>query len=379
MRVSRMYARLVGAMLLAFAFLPIGGVAEIEGAWSSRAAAQSGGSVRPPADAKRWSPSKPGKIRPQGSDAQKWGKPGALPKTAGPQKSRTNIWGDIRRGIQGKVSIPHQRAGYLIQSQGQAWRTLRNTKVFNFGAWVLAGTLIVLCLFFIYRRRIPIDGGETGKTVERFNTMERFAHWLTAVSFIILGISGLMMLYGKSVLIPVIGKGAFAGLLMAGKLAHNYLGFAFIVGIVLMLVIWLRHNLPDKYDIPWLLKGGGLLTKGHPAAKKFNAGQKFIFWSVVGVGGVISYTGVLLLFPEARSLMGLQSLQYWHAVLSLVMIAVIVAHIYIGSLGMKGAFQAMGSGQVDENWARQHHSVWAEEVGVKTKPKGKASAGGAAE
>jgi formate dehydrogenase subunit gamma len=163
---------------------------------------------------------------------------------------------------------------------------------------------------------------------------------------------------------------------MMGKIAHNYLGFAFIVGIVLMVLIWLRQNLPDKYDLPWLLKGGGLITKGHPAARKFNAGQKMIFWSVVIVGGIISYTGVLLMFPEMRSLEDLQGRQYWHAVLSLVMIAVIIAHIYIGSLGMKGAFQAMGSGQVDENWAKQHHSAWVEEQSGKG---GKAPAGGAAE
>jgi len=374
MKVGRMYSRLAGAVLLASAFLLIGGVAEVGGIWANQAVAQSGGSVRPPADAKRWSPSKPGTIRPQGGDAQKFGKPGGQPKTLGPQKSRSGMWGDIRRGVQGKVSIPHQRAGYLIQP-GQTWRTLRNTKVFNFGVWVLAGTLIVLFLFFVYRRRIPIDGGESGKTVERFNNLERFAHWLTAVSFIILGLSGLIMLYGKSVLIPILGKSAFASLAMIGKVAHNYLGFAFLVGIVLMLVLWIRHNLPDKYDLPWLMKGGGLLTKGHPAAKKFNAGQKMIFWSTVGIGGYIAYSGILLLFPEARSLADLQSLQYWHAVLALVMIAVIIAHIYIGSLGMKGAFQAMGSGQVDENWAKQHHSVWAEEAAGK----GKASSGGAAE
>jgi formate dehydrogenase subunit gamma len=377
MRVRGLCARLLGTALVGLAVLLAGGIADLGRAWTNQAAAQSAGSVRPPVtNAKKWAPEQPGKIVPQGEDAQKYGGAADVPKTVERQPSKPLQWRDIRRGIHGQVSIPNQRAGYLIQAQGQAWRELRNTKVFRFGAWLLAGTIAVLLLFFIYRRRIPIDGGESGRTLERFNNLERFAHWMTAVSFVILGLTGLAMLYGRAVLIPLIGKPAFAWLMAMGKYAHNYLGFAFIVGIVLMVVIWLRQNLPDKYDIPWLMKGGGLITRGHPAARKFNAGQKMIFWSVVIIGGIIAYTGVLLLFPETETLLAKQGHQFWHSVLGLVMIAVIIAHIYIGSLGMKGSFQAMGTGQVDENWAKQHHSVWVEEVAAKG---GKAPAGGAAE
>jgi formate dehydrogenase subunit gamma len=377
MRLTGICARLLGLGVVGLAFLLLSGIADLGPGWTNQAAAQSGGSVRPPASAKKWAPSKPGVIAPQGgADAQKFGGPGVVPKTIGPQESKPRIWRDIRRGVHGRVSIPNQRAGYLIQSQGYTWQVTRNTTVFKFGAWLLAGTVAVLALFFIYRRRIPIDGGESGRTIERFNNLERFAHWMTAVSFVILGLTGLAMLYGRAVLIPLIGKAGFAWLMMVGKYAHNYLGFAFIVGIVLMVVIWLRNNLPDKYDIPWLLKGGGLITRGHPAARKFNAGQKMIFWSVVIIGGIIAYTGVMLMFPETETLIDKQGHQYWHAVLALIMIAVIIAHIYIGSLGMKGAFQAMGSGQVDENWAKQHHSVWVEEMAAKG---GKTPAGEAAE
>jgi len=377
MRLMTVCARLFGAALIGLAFLLVGGIADLGPGWTNQAAAQSGGSVRPPASANKWAPEKPGKIVPQGGgDRQQFGGPSEVPKTAGPQESKPRMWRDIRRGLSGTISGQNPRDAKLIQAQGYAWQVMRNTKIFKFGAWLLAGTVAVLLLFFIYRRRIPIDGGESGKTVERFNNLERFAHWLTAVSFVILGLTGLAMLYGRAVLIPVLGKSGFAWLMMVGKYAHNYLGFAFIVGIVLMVVIWLRQNLPDKYDIPWLLKGGGLITKGHPAARKFNAGQKMIFWSVVIIGGIISYTGVMLLFPETETLALKQGHQYWHAVLALIMIAVIIAHIYIGSLGMKGAFQAMGTGQVDENWAKQHHSVWVNEVVAK---EGKAPAGGAAE
>lgn len=377
MRLTGLCARLLGTALVGLAFLLAGGIADIGFGWTNQAAAQSGGSVRPPASANKWAPSQPGKISPQGGgDVQKGAGGGVVPKNVGPQPSDPNMWRQVRRGISGTISGQNPRDAQLIQSQGWSWQIQRNTRIFNFGVWVLAGTVAVLLLFFIYRRRIPIEGGESGRTIERFNNLERFAHWLTAVSFVILGLTGLAMLYGKSVLIPILGKSGFASLMMLGKYAHNYLGFAFIVGIVLMVVIWLRNNLPDKYDIPWLMKGGGLLTKAHPAARKFNAGQKMIFWSVVIIGGIIAYTGVMLMFPESGTLADKQGNQYWHAILALVMIAVIIAHIYIGSLGMKGAFQAMGSGQVDENWAKQHHSVWVAEVAGKDD---KAPAGGAAE
>jgi len=377
MRLMKVCARLFGAASIGLAFLLVGGIADLGPGWTNQAAAQSGGSVRPPASANKWAPEKPGKIVPQGGgDRQQFGGAGDVPKTVGPQESQPRMWRDIRRGVTGTISGQNPRDAQLIQAQGWSWQVMRNTKIFKFGAWLLAGTVAVLLLFFIYRRRIPIDGGESGRTIERFNNLERFAHWLTAVSFVILGLTGLAMLYGRAVLIPVLGKSGFAWLMMVGKYAHNYLGFAFIVGIVLMVVIWLRQNLPDKYDIPWLMKGGGLITKGHPAARKFNAGQKMIFWSVVIIGGIISYTGIMLLFPETETLALKQGHQFWHAVLALIMIAVIIAHIYIGSLGMKGAFQAMGSGQVDENWAKQHHSVWVKEVAEKG---GKAPAGGAAE
>jgi formate dehydrogenase subunit gamma len=272
------------------------------------------------------------------------------------------MWRSLRRGARGTVSIPNKQAAVVIQSEGQVWRVFRNSTVFQYGAWLLLAVVVVLALFFLIRRRIKIDGGPAGRTVERFNFLERFAHWLAAVSFIILGLTGLNMLYGRAVLIPVMGKDAFAAMTHIFKLAHNYVGYAFIVGIVLMIVIWIRNNLPDKYDIPWLLKGGGLLTKAHPPAKKFNAGQKVIFWSVVVIGGFISASGVILMFPWLSSIQYLQWVQEWHAILALIMIAVIIAHIYIGTLGMQGAFQAMGTGQVDANWAKQHHSVWAADL-----------------
>lgn len=335
--------------------------------------AQAASSVRPPSNAVNLAPSRPGKITPQGQDIQKWGAGKKIPTTASAQPGVPRLWRDIRRGLRGTVSIPNKKAGFLIQSEGQTWRVYRLGTLSNYGSWLLAVTFIALALFFVIRGRVKIEGGPTGKLIERFSSPDRFAHWLTATSFIILGISGLMLLYGREVLIPVFGREGFSALAGFAKLAHNYVGFAFILGIVMMVFLWLRQNLPDKHDVPWLLALGGFFRRGvHPPAGRFNAGQKVIFWTTVGGGGLIAASGVMLLFPEARSLQGLQFLLTWHALLSLIMISIIIAHIYIGTMGMQGAFQAMGSGKVDGNWAKQHHSVWVKEMkGAKGSAKGK--------
>jgi len=310
---------------------------------------------------------------------------GQVPGAALGGASDAEMWRAIRHGVTGTVSIRDKKAGMLVQADGDKWRDWRTGPVSRYGARLLGGVLLLLMVFYVLRGRIDIDHGPAGRRVTRFVTIERFAHWLTASSFIVLGLTGLNILYGKSFLMPLIGQETFAALTYYGKFAHNYIGFAFIVGIVLMAVIWLRDNLPDRYDLLWLLKGGGLFVKGvHPKARKFNAGQKLIFWSVIVLGGSLSFSGITLMFPfqitpfaetfQFLNLFGaglpteltvLQEIQYSqmaHSIGALVLIAVILAHIYIGSAGMVGAFDAVWTGEVDENWLREHHSVWADKI-----------------
>ncbi|MHA1599757.1 MAG: formate dehydrogenase subunit gamma [Alphaproteobacteria bacterium] len=309
--------------------------------------------------------------------------------------SDSDIWREVRRGLQGSVSIPDKQAGVMIQSEGDNWRAWRNGPMTVGGAWALLGIVGLLALFFVLRGRIRIDAGPSGHTIERFNGIERIVHWLTAVSFILLALSGLNMLYGRHILLPIFGPEVFSTLTLGGKYVHNFVSFAFMVGVVLMLVIWVRHNLPTREDLVWLAKGGGIFVKGvHPPSRKFNAGQKILFWMVVLGGTSMAFSGISLLFPFEFSLfsvsysvlnvfgfglptdMGpIQEMQLshlWHTVVAIVMITIIVAHIYIGSMGMEGAFDAMGTGQVDENWAREHHNLWVAEV------KGEASGSGSA-
>jgi formate dehydrogenase subunit gamma len=279
----------------------------------------------------------------------------------------------------------------LVQDRGMWWLTFRQGPLLIYGGYLLLGTLAVLALFFLVRGRIRIDGPKTGVKIERFKAVERFAHWLLAGSFILLALTGLVSLFGRKFLIPAFGRDTFSTLAIVSKWIHNNVSWAFMIALVMVFAFWVVHNLPHRSDINWLLKGGGIFGKGHPPAKKFNAGQKLIFWSVIIFGASISVSGLSLLFPfeinmfaatfekmnsfgisqalglgELRTTLApheeMQYAQLWHAIVSFVLMAIILAHIYIGTLGMEGAYDAMGSGQVEEQWAREHHSLWVEEV-----------------
>ena len=305
-----------------------------------------------------------------------------------PQPSDSDSWRQLRRGDNLRVAIDGPNAGVAIQSEGEDWRSIRNGPLSVYGGWALAGIIVLLALFLAARGRIKVEAGFSGRLILRFNTLERFAHWLTAVTFVILGLTGLNMLYGRYVVKPLLdplSPELFSMLTLAGKYGHNFLAFGFMVGVILLVVLWVRQNIPNKHDLVWLAKGGGMFMKGvHPPAKKFNAGQKIIFWIVVLGGISISLSGIALMFPfqfkafsgsfEWLNLIGfelptdltvlqeMQLMQLWHAVLGLVLIVVIIGHIYIGTIGMEGAFDAMGTGMVDTNWAREHHNLWAAEV-----------------
>jgi len=270
--------------------------------------------------------------------------------------------------VTGRVTIPDARAGTLIQPEGREWRQFQQTTLPTYGGYVLLGVLALLALFYLVRGKVRLESGQSGRTIVRFGGFSRFVHWLTAFSFILLALSGLNVVFGKTLLLPLIGENSFAAFSQWGKYVHNYLSVPFTVGLVFMLLIWIKDNLPSSGDLRWILKGGGIVGKGHPAAGKFNAGQKFIFWSVILIGGAIAVSGYFLLFPfYATNIAGMQLAQIVHSIGGVVLIAVIFGHIYIGTIGMEGAFDAMGTGEVDVNWAKEHHSLWIE------KERGKAS------
>ncbi len=316
--------------------------------------------------------------------------------------SNSDVYRAIRFGsADTTVSSQGPAAGVLIQDGGMWWWNFRTGPLREYGGYIIAGMAAVILLFFLIRGKIRIDGEKTGRTVLRFNSFERFGHWLFAGSFLILGLTGLLTLYGRDFLIPIFGKEGFATIAQGCKWLHNNLAWAFMLGLIIVTVNWIAHNIPNKTDLKWLAAGGGLFTKGsHPPAKKFNAGQKIIFWACILLGISISLSGLSLLFPFELPMFAktfsianstgipqalglslpvqmspqeeMQYAQVWHVMVAYVFIAIIIAHIYLGSVGMEGAFDAMGTGEVEEQWAREHHSLWLEEV--QEKEAGKAAA-----
>jgi formate dehydrogenase subunit gamma len=270
--------------------------------------------------------------------------------------------------LEGRVSIPDGKAAILQQPQGRDYRGFHEGALPWIGAILILGMLLVLALFYFRMGRIALDQTEeSGRKIIRFNAFERFTHWLTAISFIALAITGLNYIFGKRLLMPLLGPDAFSTWSVWAKLVHNYVSWAFMLGVLIMIVVWIKDNIPDRYDWPWLRAGGGFFNRSHPAAARFNAGQKLIFWAVALGGIAMALSGIVLLFPiSAVDINGIQWAQYIHAIVGMILIAVIIAHIYIGSLGMEGAYNAMGTGEVDLAWARNHHSVWVEKQHAKT-------------
>ena len=269
--------------------------------------------------------------------------------------------------ITGRVSIPDKMSSSLIQPAGRDWRDFHRSKLPVIGGVVILGMLALLAIFFMVRGKIRIHHGFSGKTILRFATFERFTHWLTASCFVVLALSGLNVSFGRVLILPLFGADAFSAMSAWAKLAHNYLAFPFMFGLVIMFLIWIKDNIPGKLDLEWFKQGGGVLFEGkHPPARRFNAGQKGIFWIVIVGGVLMSLSGWFLLFPYVPA--DVTALQFWtviHAVIAMLFIAAMLAHIYIGSVGMEGAFDAMGTGEVDLNWAKEHHALWVEEEQAK--------------
>jgi len=270
--------------------------------------------------------------------------------------------------IQGRISIPDERAGVLEQPAGREWREFRNVTLRWIGGIAILGMIALIVIFYLWRGMVRLESGRSGRTIVRFSSFERFVHWMTATCFIVLAISGLNITFGRPLLLPLIGFEAFSEWSQWAKYAHNYLSFPFTIGVVLIFLMWIGGNIPNQVDIDWAKRGGGILGHDHPPAYRFNAGQKAIYWIVVVGGGLVALTGYQLMFPfYLTGIEGMQLAQIVHSIVAVLFVAAMLGHIYIGTIGMEGAFEAMGSGTVDVNFAKEHHSLWLEEQNAQTR------------
>ena len=275
------------------------------------------------------------------------------------------VWRDVRSGENPyqTTQVRGPETSVLIQSQGETWRQLRNGPITIYGGWLLVAVVALLALFYWRKGKIMLKEKPTGRMMVRFNYFERVVHWSAAISFCVLAVSGLVILFGKYVLLPVFGYTLFSWLAILSKSVHNFVGPLFTVCVLVMFFTFVKDNLPSARDIGWLLKGGGLFTGEHVPSSRFNAGEKSWFWfGVTALGIVSSATGFILDFPnfaQSRELM--QQANVIHAVSAVVFMAMSLGHIYLGTIGMEGAYESMRDGVVDEVWAKEHHEYWYEE------------------
>lgn len=290
------------------------------------------------------------------------------------------MWRAVGQGMTGTTSLPKSQApeaGNLIQpfvqypgsrftTAGEAWRQVRNNFIIPYGAALLFIALGAVALFYLAKGTMELHGKETGRVIERFTFFERSAHWSNAIAFVLLAITGVVIAYGKYFLLPVMGGDLFGLFTYGAKNIHNFAGPLFAVSLVVIFFTFVKDNIPSKEDVTWLLKGGGMFSGSEVPSHRFNAGEKVVFWGgVLFLGLIVVSSGMVLnmLVPGLIYERGtMQIASMIHGVASAFMMAMFVVHIYMGTLGQRGAFKGMKTGYVDETWAKEHHELWYNDV-----------------
>lgn len=287
------------------------------------------------------------------------------------------VWRDVRGGDNSyqTTQVRGIESSVLIQSAGVTWRQLRNGPITIYGGWFIVAIMAIIGAFYAWRGSIKLHEKPTGRRILRFGAWERIVHWGAAISFVLLAATGIIILFGKHILLPIFGYTLFAWLAILAKNVHNFVGPLFAFCAILMFITFVKDNLPKAYDLKWLAKAGGMVSGQHVPSGRFNAGEKAWFWGgVTLLGIVVSVTGFVLNFPnfeQGRALM--QQANVIHAIAAVVFMAVSLGHIYLGTIGLEGSYEAMRTGYVDEVWAREHHDYWYQETMTNNK-----SGGGAA-
>ncbi|MDP1688237.1 formate dehydrogenase subunit gamma [Hydrogenophaga sp.] len=289
------------------------------------------------------------------------------------------FWGSVRDSGDkpGITTMSGPEQGVLIQSfvkypgssfttAGEAWRQVRNRWILPYGGALLVIVVVAIGLFYWRKGSMGGHGADTGRSVERFTPFERAAHWTNAIAFVALAVSGLVMAFGKFFMLPIIGSTLFGWLTYALKNLHNFAGPLFAVSLVVVLLTFIRDNMPRAGDITWLKRAGGMFGGQEVPSHRFNAGEKVLFWAGVFFFGLIVVgSGLFLdqLVPGMLYLRGdMQIAHMIHAVASLLMMTLFLGHIYMGTVGMEGAYKAMKTGYVDETWAKEHHELWYDDI-----------------
>lgn len=276
------------------------------------------------------------------------------------------VWRDVRGGENPyqTTQVRGVETNILVQTEGEIWRQIRNGPVTIYGGWLIIVVTALIALYYYTKGAMKLHDRPTGRMIERFTNWDRILHWTTAISFVILAVSGVIILFGRYVVLPALGYTVFSWLAIISKNLHNFIGPVFAVCVVLMFFTFVKDNLPRAYDWLWVRKWGGLFSGEHVPSGRFNAGEKGWFWLGVTVCGIImSITGFVLDFPNFEQGRGtMQLVNVIHASVGMLFIAMGLGHIYMGTIGVEGAYESMRNGAVDETWAKEHHEYWYKDM-----------------
>lgn len=284
------------------------------------------------------------------------------------------VWRDVRGGDNANqtTQVRGVESAVLVQTGGETWRQIRNGLVTVYGGWLLVVMMAIIGGFYAWKGPLKLHEKPTGRRMLRFGAWDRMVHWGAAISFILLATTGSIILFGKHIVLPVIGYTLFGWLATLAKNIHNFVGPVFAFCTILMFVTFVKDNFPKAHDLTWLAKFGGLISGEHVPSDRFNAGEKVWFWLGVTLMGVVaSVTGFILNFPnfeQGRELM--QTAHVIHTIAAVLYLAMALSHIYLGTVGVEGAYQAMRTGYVDESWAKEHHDYWYRDAVAENKSGG---------
>ncbi len=277
---------------------------------------------------------------------------------------RANFWRNVRTGTAGYSAVGGPEANVLINNDGQNWRQFRMRLLAPYGSYLMGAVLFTIAIFYALRGPVQHLSNEPKELLLRFSVYQRVVHWFTAILFWILALTGLILLYGRFVLIPLFGSSGFALTASASKEAHNLFGPIFIVALFLLVIEYARDNFYRKGDLSWLIKGGGMLGK-HASAGRFNFGEKIWFWLVLLLGTIISFSGIILDFANLNfDRNTLELAHVLHGIAAILFISVSFGHIYLGTIGTKGTLRGMTTGYVEQAWAELHHDKWRPDDGA---------------
>lgn len=198
--------------------------------------------------------------------------------------------------------------------------------------------------------------------ITRYTASERSNHWAVAITFILLALSGLALFHPAFFFLTnLFGGGVWA------RILHPFIGVILFVLFVYMALGFAQHNRITNADREWMKRIKDVVLNNDdklPAVGKYNAGQKYLFWTLVVCIPLLFVTGVIIWQPYFAPIFPVTLLRLavlLHALAAFVSIAGIMVHIY-AAIWVKGSIRAMIRGTVSKAWAKHHHAAWLKEI-----------------